>query len=154
MLIRLKWVNLNKTKTLNSHRVLNYEMPPPVKITSNFREIKFNTMIQSPYSMKLMSQATPLTGKMEMHNWLYNKVNPSRNNCMGQTNRKDQGTLNLSQGLERYVSVLDTHTLNSIFQKDLISFANKLINVEVEEIEKSGNGYVKDERKKELIFLY
>ena len=76
------------------------------------------------------------------------------NNCMGQTNRKDQGTLNLSQGLERYVSVLDTHTLNSIFQRDLISFANKLINVEIEEIEKSGNGYVKDERKKELIFLY
>jgi len=34
-------------------------MPPPVKITSHFREIKFNNMIQSPYSMKIMTQATP-----------------------------------------------------------------------------------------------
>ena len=95
----------DKTKTLNSHRVLNYEMQPPVKVSNNFREIKFSTMVQSPYSMKLMTPATPLTGKMEMHNWLYNKVNPSRNNCMAQANRKDQGTFILSQGLERHVSV-------------------------------------------------
>ena len=112
----------DKKQALNSHRVLNYEMPPPVKITSNFREIKFNNMIQSPYSMKIMTQATPLTGKMEMHNWLYSKVNPSRGLTNSSGNRKD-GTCNISQGLEKYVSVLDTHSRNQIFKK-----TNKYVN--------------------------
>lgn len=77
----------DKTKTMNSHRVLNYEIPPPVKLTSNFREININNMIQSPYSMKTMTQATPLTGKMEMHNWLYDKIGQSRSS-MNSMNRK------------------------------------------------------------------
>lgn len=143
----------DKKQQLNSHRVLNYEMPPPVKITSNFREIKFNNMIQSPYSMKIMTQATPLTGKMEMHNWLYSKVNPSRGLTNASGNRKD-GTFNLSQSLERYVSVLDTHTRNVIFNSDLMNFASLMGHIENEEIDKSNNVYVKDERKKEMIYLY
>lgn len=62
--------------------------------------------------------------------------------------------MNLSQNLERYVSVLDTQTQNAIFNKDLISYSSKLVNVELEEVDKSNGVYVKDERKKEMINLY
>jgi hypothetical protein len=138
-------------------------MPPPVKMNTNyFREIKFNNMIQSPYSMKTMTQATPLTGKMEMHNWLYNKIDPSRSHTstlnkkvvFSPINTIQDGNLNLSQNLERYVSVLDTQTQNAIFNKDLINYSGKLVNVELEEVDKSNGVYVKDERKKEMINLY
>ena len=108
-------------------------------------------MIQSPYSMK-MTQATPLTGKMEMHNWQYDKIGPSRSN-INAANRSE-GTLNFPQGLERFVCVQDTRTQSQIFNKELNQFANKLNFAEKEDPNKTNNNYVMDERKREMMNLY
>lgn len=51
---------------------------------------------------------------------------------------------------------MDTQTQNWIFNRDLLNYSTKLALVEIEELEKNNNMYdrVREERKKEMIYLY
>eukprot|EP00357_Protocruzia_adherens_P001211 CAMPEP_0115005678 /NCGR_PEP_ID=MMETSP0216-20121206/20027_1 /TAXON_ID=223996 /ORGANISM="Protocruzia adherens, Strain Boccale" /LENGTH=932 /DNA_ID=CAMNT_0002372075 /DNA_START=130 /DNA_END=2931 /DNA_ORIENTATION=+ len=63
--------NTRVKRTFNSQRVLNYDNPRNVTIGTKLRDIKFpSSKPCSPYLVKSLPNATPISMAMEMNNWL------------------------------------------------------------------------------------
>lgn len=99
---------LNKSETLsgnsklNSRRVLCFDSAlsdipapetqsvTPVSKSANLGRqlLNLKKMTQSPYQMKNLALATPLTAAMEMYNWLYDKVRKKNYFVKGRFNQR------------------------------------------------------------------
>ena len=94
--------NTSTNSRLNSRRVLNFDSAlsdiqndmgnstPPVSRSANLGKklLNLKRMTQSPYQMKNLALATPLTAAMEMYNWLYDKVRKKNYFVKGKFNNK------------------------------------------------------------------
>lgn len=119
----------NPNAQMFSHRVLDFESVPERKPIDQFAPktgINFQHMLQSPYQMKHVVPATPMTSAMELYNWLFERVAKCEIYQAGVITE-----VGPSNPLYRFFELLDAESQHRIVKKIIEGNIEKIIEAEL-----------------------
>jgi len=127
---------INRSKSqLASQRVLNYDNCTKISMGTKLKDITLNpkNMPQSPYSLKTMPHATPITRAMEMNNWLERFVGQELNLTYYLESCKD----NPSQSIHRVAEEIASKVVSTTRAHKLVKFFLRILNETLKHWEKT-----------------
>jgi hypothetical protein len=121
--------HLNPHAQMFSHRVLDFENILERKTADPFvpkTGIDFQRMLQSPYQMKHVVPATPMTSAMELYNWLFERVAKCEVYHTGVITE-----VSPSNPLYRFFELMDAESQHRIVKKIIEGNIEKIIEAEL-----------------------
>lgn len=89
--------------------------------------LNLKNMTQSPYQMKNLAFATPLTAAMEMYNWLYGKV---RKRNFYENNRFQFNLIAKNLELNDFFEKLGAEKMKEILEKQMVTYVKQFVELE------------------------